>query len=37
MRKNLNESGFIPLLITIFLIVLIGVYFVYSRVTQANS
>jgi hypothetical protein len=30
--KHSNENGFIPLLITLFLVVVIIVYLVYSRV-----
>lgn len=35
-RTPLNESGFIPLLLTILVAVMALIYFVYSRVNQAQ-
>ena len=31
-----DESGFIPMLITVILIVLVGIFFVYTRVQNAQ-
>lgn len=36
-RKPLDQSGFIPLLITILLIVAALIYVAYSRVMNANA
>jgi hypothetical protein len=36
-RKNLNEAGFIPLLITLFLIIAVIIYLVFSRVHHAQQ
>jgi hypothetical protein len=36
-QKQLNESGFIPLLLTLLLVVVIVVYIVYSRVHHAQQ
>jgi hypothetical protein len=36
LRLKNDESGFIPLLLTILLIVLAGIVFVYLRVQAAN-
>lgn len=36
-HKQLNESGFIPLLLTLLLVVVIVVYIVYSRVHHAQQ
>jgi len=36
-QKPLNQSGFVPLLILILLLVAAGVYFVYSRVVSARG
>jgi len=35
-RKQLNESGFIPLLLTILALVLLVIYFAYTRVLNAS-
>jgi hypothetical protein len=36
-RKPLNQSGFIPLLVTILIIVLAVIYLAYTRVLRANQ
>lgn len=36
-RKQLNETGFIPLLVTILLIILAIIYVVYTRVLHAQK
>ncbi len=35
-RQQLNQSGFIPLLVTVLLIVAVAIYFVYTRVLHAT-
>jgi hypothetical protein len=35
--KHLNEAGFLPLLITVLLIVAAGIYLVYTRVLHAKG
>lgn len=35
--KPLNQSGFVPLLILVLLLVAAGIYFVYSRVLHAQG
>lgn len=35
-RRQLNESGFIPLLLTMLFVVLVIIYFVYTRVHHAQ-
>lgn len=35
--KHLNQNGFIPLLVTILLIVLAAIYLVYTRVLHAQG
>lgn len=35
--KPLNQSGFVPLLILILLLVTAGIYFVYTRVMHAQG
>jgi hypothetical protein len=35
--KPMNQSGFVPLLILILLLVAVGVYLVYTRVLHAQS
>ena len=36
-RTPLTQSGFIPMMISILLIVLVLIYLVYTRVLHANS
>jgi len=36
-RKSLNESGFVPLLVTILILVAAVIYFVYTRVLHAQD
>lgn len=35
-RKQLNEAGFIPMLLTILAVVVAIIYFAYTRVLHAN-
>ena len=35
-RRPLDQSGFVPLLITVMLVVIVVIYLVYSRVLQAK-
>jgi hypothetical protein len=35
--KSLNQNGFIPMLLTIIFIVIIGIIFVYLRVLKAQQ
>jgi hypothetical protein len=35
--KSLNQSGFLPLLITVLIVVAAVVYFVYTRVMHAQG
>ncbi len=35
--KHLNESGFVPLLITLVIVIAVVVYLVYTRVLQAQG
>lgn len=37
LRLNNSEAGFIPLLICIFLVLVVGVVFVYLRVLHAQN
>ena len=36
-RRSLNQSGFIPMLLTLVAIVLVVVYLVYTRVLHAKQ
>lgn len=36
-HKPFNQSGFIPLLVTFLIIVLVAVYFVFTRVLHAKG
>jgi hypothetical protein len=35
-HRNLDQSGFIPLLLTILLIVAVAIYLIYARVVHAQ-
>lgn len=37
MPKKLDESGLIPLLIGLFILLIAAIFFVYSRVSNAGS
>ncbi len=36
-RQKLDQSGFIPLLLTVLFIVAVGIYMVYTRVLHAQQ